>query len=101
MAISISAFQAAGNSMVRYAEGMDRVQGVSRNQAGWLTKLIYRMLERRIGLVPRSTTLKAHDTQLMLASVWLDAQVANAKTIPPTLKELVQLKVAAMVGCPF
>jgi hypothetical protein len=31
----------------------------------------------------------------------LDAQVANAKTIPLTIKELVQLKVAAMVGCPF
>jgi AhpD family alkylhydroperoxidase len=31
----------------------------------------------------------------------MDAVGAKARTIPPALKELAQLKVAALVGCPF
>jgi alkylhydroperoxidase family enzyme len=38
---------------------------------------------------------------MLVASTWMDAVGAKARTIPPALKELAQLKVAAMVGCPF
>lgn len=80
---------------------MDRIQGVSDRQAGWLTKLLYRALRKRIGVVPKSKTLAAHHTPTLLASSWMDVVCGTARTIPITLKELAQLKVAMMVGCPF
>jgi hypothetical protein len=80
---------------------MDRARGVSPAEAGWITKLLYRALQKRLGRVPKSKTLAAHNTPALLASTWMDAIGASAKTIPAVLKELAQLKVAAPVGCPF
>lgn len=79
----------------------DRGQGVPEAQAGWLTRLLYRTLRKKIGLVPKSKTLAAYHTPTLLASSWMDAVNAGARAVPIALKELAQLKVAAMVGCPF
>ncbi len=84
-----------------YAESMDRVRGVSSAEAGWIAKLIYRAMRKRIGLVPKSKTLTAHHTPTLVASSWMDAINTSARTVPVTLKELAQLKVAMMAGCPF
>jgi hypothetical protein len=80
---------------------MDRVKGVDPQTAGWIARFVFRALRKRIGLVPKSKLLTAYDTQTLLAGSWMDGVVAVAKTVPATLKELAQLKVAAMVGCPF
>jgi len=80
---------------------MDRVKGVAAAQAGWLTRFLYRTFKKRLGLIPKSKTLAAHHTPTLLASSWMDAVAASARTVPPSLKELAQLKVAALVGCPF
>ena len=84
-----------------YPENMDRVHGVAESEANWITKRVYRALKKRIGRVPRSKTLAAHHTPTLLASSWMDSACASARTVSPVLKELVQLKVAALVGCPF
>jgi hypothetical protein len=80
---------------------MDRVHGVTESEANWIARQIYRALKKRIGRVPRSKTLAAHHTPTLLASTWMDAVCAPARTVAPVLKELAQLKVAALVGCPF
>ena len=80
---------------------MDRMKGITMADAGWITKLVYRALKKRIGLVPKSKTLAAYNTSGLLASSWMDAVCASAKSIPITLKELAQLKVAMLAGCPF
>lgn len=80
---------------------MERVTGVSESKANWITKLLYRALEKRIGKVPKSKTLAAHHTPTLLATSWMDQVCASARSVSPALKELVQLKVATMVGCPF
>jgi hypothetical protein len=80
---------------------MERVKGISESEANWIAKRVYRALKKRIGKVPKSKTLAAHHTPTLLASSWMDAIGAQARTVPPVLKELVQLKVAALVGCPF
>jgi hypothetical protein len=79
----------------------DRVKGVTDREAGWLTKLVYRALRKRIGVLPKSKTLAAYHTPALLASTWMDGVNDGARTVPHVLKELAQLKVAAMVGCPF
>jgi hypothetical protein len=80
---------------------MERAIGVSGSKASWITKLLYRALEKRIGRVPKSKTLAAHHTPTLLACTWMDAVCAAERTVPLLLKELVQLKVATLVGCPF
>jgi hypothetical protein len=82
-------------------QDMQRVIGVTGSQAGWITRLIYRALQKRIGRVPASKTLAAHHSPTLLATTWMDSVCASARTISPVLKELVQLKVAMLVGCPF
>lgn len=84
-----------------YPEDMERAIGVSASEAGWITKLLYRALHKRLGRVSKSKTLAAHHTPTLLATTWMDAVCSLARTIPPALKELVQLKVAMLVGCPF
>ena len=80
---------------------MERVKGISLSEAGWVAKFIYRELKKRMGLVPKSKTLTAHHTPTLLASSWMDAINAKARTVPILLKELAQLKVATLAGCPF
>jgi hypothetical protein len=77
---------------------MERVTGA---RPGWIASLIYRELKKKIGLVPKSKTLAAHHTPTLVVSTWMDATVASARTIPPRLKELAQLKTALLAGCPF
>jgi hypothetical protein len=80
---------------------MDRVEGVRKRDAGWITRFIYRMADKRYRLIPKSKTLAAHHTPGLVASTWMDRLCAPARTVPFALKELVQLKVATMAGCPF
>ena len=77
------------------------MKGVTLADAGWITKLVYRALKKRLGLVPKSKTLAAYNTSGLLASTWMDAVCGSTKSIPVTLKELAQLKVAMLAGCPF
>jgi len=80
---------------------MERAKGIAMGDAGWIARLIYRALKKRIGIVPKSKMLAAYDTGGLLASTWMDSVCASAKSIPVTLKELAQLKVAMLAGCPF
>ena len=84
-----------------YPGDMERAIGVTASEAGWITKLLYRALEKRIGRVPKAKMLAAHHTPTLLASTWMDSVCASARSVSPALKELVQLKVATLVGCPF
>jgi hypothetical protein len=74
---------------------------VSNAEANWIARLVYRALKKRIGQVPKSKTLAAYHTSTLLATTWMDGVCAPARTVSPVLKELAQLKVAVMVGCPF
>lgn len=84
-----------------YPEDMERAIGVSEKEAGWLTRVLYRRFKKRIGLVSKTKTLVAHHTPTLLANTWMDSVCAAARTVPFTLKELAQVKVAMLVGCPF
>lgn len=45
--------------------------------------------------------VRALDPKLLRASVKLDFYLASKRQVPAVLKELAQIKVAMMVGCPF
>jgi len=80
---------------------MERVTGVSESQASWITRFLYRRLKKRMGLVSKTKMLAAHHTPTLLATTWMDSVCASPLTVPFSIKAIVQLKVAMLVGCPF
>lgn len=80
---------------------MNRVTGVQDREAGLRTRLIYWLVERRLGLVPLGVRIRARDPKLLALAGRMDLHVASRGVVAQRLKELAQLKVAVMVGCPF
>lgn len=66
-----------------------------------LTRLIFRRVKRRYGHIPLTTRIRAIDPRLLRLTERMTAYTIAPGAASPKLKELVQLKVAAMVGCPF
>lgn len=78
-----------------------RTKGVQDDDAGFFTKLIFWRTKRRYGHVLLSTRIRANDPKLLVLAELMGRYTSVRGTVSPKLKELVQLKVAAMVGCPL
>jgi hypothetical protein len=78
-----------------------RSEGVQDNEAGLITRIIFRLAKRRLGCVPLGMRVRARDPKLFRHIVRMDLYNASQGAVPMRLKELAQLKVAMMVGCPF
>jgi hypothetical protein len=88
------------NSAAETREDVVR-RGVQDHEAGLFTKLIFWRTKRRYGHVLLSTRIRAHDTKLLALAELMSRYTSARGTLSAKLKELVQLKVAAMVGCPL
>jgi len=82
-------------------EDLVRTKGVQDHEAGVFTKLIFWRAKRRYGHVPLSTRIRANDSKLLALAELMGRYTSARGTLSPKLKELVQLKVAVMVGCPL
>ena len=80
---------------------MSRFEGVQDNQAGLLTRLLFWFAKRALGRVPRGMRVRACDPKYLRRAVRMDLYAASRGSVSMRLKELAQLKVALMVGCPF
>jgi len=80
---------------------MSRSQGVQDNQAGLLTRLLFWFAKRALGHVPLGMRIRAFDPKYLRRAARMDLYSAARGAVPMHLKELAQLKVALMVGCPF
>ena len=80
---------------------MTRAIGVSDRQAGLRTRFIYWLVKRRLGRISPAVRIRARDPKLLVLAGRMDLHTAASSTIPANLKELAQIKVAVMVGCPF
>jgi Carboxymuconolactone decarboxylase family len=80
---------------------MNRTVGVQNQEAGLRTRVIFWLAKRRLGRVPLSARIQARDPKLLEAAARMSMHIARPGTVPLKLKELAQLKVAALVGCPF
>ena len=81
---------------------MVRSEGVQDNEAGLITRIIFWLAKRRLGRVPLGLRVRARDPKLFRAHCAHGSvqRFAGHRADAP-LKELAQLKVAMMVGCPF
>src|SRR5260370_3851232 len=75
--------------------------GIQDHEAGLWTNLIFWRVKRRFGHVPLSTRIRARDPKLLQLAELMNKYMAARGKISAKLKELVQLKVATIVGCPF
>jgi hypothetical protein len=80
---------------------MARSNGLQDNEAGLTTRIIFWMIKRHLKRIPTGTRIRALDPKLLRACVKMDLYTASQHVLPLTIKELAQLKVATMVGCPF
>lgn len=80
---------------------MNRTAGVQNQEAGVRTRVIFWLTKRRLGRVPLSARIQARDPKLLEAAAKMSMHIARPGVVSLKLKELAQLKVAAMVGCPF
>lgn len=80
---------------------MSRFEGVQDNEAGLLTRLLFWLAKRALGRVPRGMRVRAFDPKYLRRAVRMDLYAASRGSVSMRLKELAQLKVALMVGCPF
>jgi len=74
---------------------------VQDKDASLRTRIIFWFAKRKIGKVPPGMRVRGLDPKYLNASVRMDLYAASKGIVPMTLKELAQLKVAMMVGCPF
>jgi hypothetical protein len=80
---------------------MARSEGVPDNEAGLRTRLYFWFAKRILGRVPRGMRVRAFDPKYLRRAVRMDLYAASRGSVSVHLKELAQLKVALMVGCPF
>lgn len=80
---------------------MGRAAGLNDKDAGPGVRAILAKVKQKLGRVSPGMRVRALDQQFLRASVQLDFYNAAKGKVPRKLKEIAQLKVAMMVGCPF
>jgi alkylhydroperoxidase family enzyme len=90
---------------------MARIQGVPKSQAGPIVKLVYRlgprMMRKLTGCEPslgsglEPVEIWAHKPKLMTAMGKFNGAVRKPGTLDPRIRNLCELKGAAMIGCEF
>ena len=86
---------------------MARMNGVEPHEAGWLTRLIYRPVRRKLGKLAGSSRLvepvkiAAHHPRLLWATGQMELGLEAATAVDPALKSLAGLRAAMRIGCPF
>ncbi|OBI17845.1 transposase, partial [Mycobacterium sp. E2497] len=77
-----------------------RIEPLSPERAGLLTRVMYRIAKRRYGQVPEPFTVTAHHRKLMVAGAVHETMIDRASTqLPVGVRELAVLWTARSIGC--
>ena len=80
---------------------MARIAGVEPGQAGALARLAYYFTKRKLGRVILPIKIHAHHPRLLRGLGGMEMAQQAARGVDRGLKELVNIRVAMRVGCPF
>ena len=78
-----------------------RIEGLEENQMSWMLRPLTWMLKRRVGKVVNPVKAWAYRPGITVAMSIFMQSIESSKVTPPTLKRLVCLRAAQMVGCVF
>jgi hypothetical protein len=80
---------------------MPRIAGIEPSHANLFTRLVYWMTKRQIGRVIEPLKVTAHQGRLLWANVMMELAQMKMHFVDESLKSLVDIKVATLIGCPF
>ncbi len=80
---------------------MSRIDGIPEQMALPDVKSVYDRMRGKFGLVPLPLTVTARHADLFRAYTSFEAAFARAGCVDESLKALVVVKAAALIGCPF
>ncbi len=80
---------------------MSRIEGVTDDKAGLLARAAFWYCKRRVGEVITPLRILAHHSRVLRGYGAMEMKLEKCRRLPPALKELANLKVAQLVGCPF
>jgi 4-carboxymuconolactone decarboxylase len=86
---------------------MARVQGIDPREASWFIRLVYWLVQRKMGQLTGKKKLiepikiAAHHPRLLKALGQMEMGQEAARSVPETLKTLGSIKAATLVGCPY
>jgi len=80
---------------------MARIEGVSDDEAGFITKRVFRMAAKATGHVPDPLRIMAKSGGTMFGAGLFQTAFEKATRVDVKLKTLASLKVSSLVGCVF
>ena len=84
---------------------MARIRGADPSQQGPLsglfTRIVYWLTKRKLGRVVMPVQIVAHHSRLLWGYGQIEQSLASSRLVDASLKDLAQLRVATLVGCPF
>jgi len=84
---------------------MARIRGAEPSKqglvSGLFTRVVYAMTRRRVGRVVMPVQLVAHHPKLLWGYGQMEQAFASSHLVGAGLKDLAQLRVATLIGCPF
>lgn len=84
---------------------MARISGARQNQGSLMRRLyvglVYFFTRRRLGHVILPLQITAHHGKIFWGYTQMEQAQMSGKLVDTKLKELAELRVATLVGCPF
>jgi hypothetical protein len=84
---------------------MARIEGADPQKqsflSGVLTRIVYGLVKRKLGRVVMPVRVAAHHSKILWGYGQMEQSLAGSRLVDARLKDLVQLRVATLVGCPF
>ena len=84
---------------------MARIGGADPNEQGFLqslfTRIIYRLVKRKVGRVVMPVKIAAHHGKILWGYGQMEQSMLSSHLVDSALKDLAQVRVATLVGCPF
>jgi alkylhydroperoxidase family enzyme len=84
---------------------MARTQGANPSQQGLVkglfTRLVYRLTKRKVGRVVMPVQIVAHHSKILWGYGQMEQSLLSSRLVDASLKDIAQLRVATLVGCPF
>lgn len=78
---------------------MARIQGAEPK--GPFRRLVYSFVKRKLGRVVMPVKITAHHSKILWGYVQMERSLAFSHLTDSALKNLAELRVATLIGCPF
>jgi hypothetical protein len=84
---------------------MARIEGADPGKQGFFqgmfTRVVYSMTKRKVGRVVMPVRIAAHHPKLLWGYGQMEQSLLGSRLVEDALKNLAEVRVATLVGCPF